>query len=335
MTGDLSGGAQSGESVSVTFQLSIGEYARATVVLFQASRISRAIGIVVVFFTVAGVLLAPPIQDIGAFLGLIVIPGSFAFALLTGYLALPFCWLMLRRRRDLVESPVTFTADAAGLGYSTAMYDSRVTWQFVRRVRDVGPYLFFDNGVGGNLFVPKRAFDPQAFATLIRLLTEKLPGSGFKVGGSPTFLNRFGSLILVAVSVALVAIVAVLQLGTDNPGNLRVGDCFNRPAFGTLDSVARRSCDELHDAEVVGSLEFPGQPGATYPGAAGFTAFNNSISNDQIRAFLRPGIDWSMLAMAEQFPSESSWAIGDRRVLIYASSAFETKLSSPVGIPPP
>lgn len=335
MDDGLSGGAGSGDAVSVTFQLSLREYAQATVALLRASRGSRLLGIVFVFFTLAGVMLGPPIRDIGGFLGQIVIPGSVALGFLTGYVALPFCWLVLRRRRDLVETPVTFTADEAGLGYSTALYNSRVTWQFVRRVRDVGPYLVFDNGAGGSLFVPKRAFDAQTFAVLIRLLADKLPGSGFRVGSPPTFLDRFGAWLLVVASVGLVGIFAFLQLGTDRPGNLRVGDCFDRPALGTLDSVARRSCDEPHDAEVIGSQQFPGQPGAPYPGIAGYSAFNDAIAGEEIGAFLRPEIDPSVLAGGALFPSESAWEIGDRRVLFYATSALASKLTSPIGIMSP
>jgi hypothetical protein len=335
MTGDHTGGAASGDSVAVTFKLSIGEYARATVALIRISRGARLMGIAFLVFAVLGAGLSRPLQDLGTFVSVVAIPGVIGLAFLTGYLALPLCWLAMRRRRDLVESPITFTADDAGLRYATALYDSHVTWQFVRRVRDVGPYLFFDNGAGATLFVPKRAIDPSAYAALLRLLTDKLPGSGFRVGSPPTFLDRFGAWIVVIASVALVGIEIFVQLGTESPGNLRVGDCFDRPAFGTLDSIARRSCTEPHDAEIIGSIQFPGQPTAVYPGAAGFTAFNESIPSDQIGEFLRPGLDSSLLATGAQFPSESAWAIGDRRVLIYATSVVAIKLSSPVGIASP
>lgn len=333
MSDELSGERASGESVSVTFRLTIGEYARATAALIRASLGARVVGMAFVVLMIVGIVLSPPIQDVGALLSLIVIPGVIGFAFLTGYLALPICWLAMRRRRDFVESPITFTADDAGLEYSTALYDSHVRWQFVRRVRDVGQYLFFDNVVGASLFVPKRAFDTQGFAALIRLLTDKLPGSGFRVGSPPTILGRFGAWILAAVSIAVIGIVAVLQLGTENPGNLRVGDCFDRPAIGTLDSIARRSCDQPHDAEVIGSLEMPGQPGVAYPSRAGLQDFVDAITDDQIGALLRPGVNPTLLATGVQFPSEPSWSIGDRRVLVYATSALPGKLMSAVGGP--
>jgi hypothetical protein len=335
MSLDIAAEGVPSRSVSVTFKQSLAHYARAVVALQRASLGSRVFGLIFVLVTLSGVLLSPPIQDIGSFATQIAIPGSVALGFITGYFALPFCWLMLRRRRDLVESPITFTADEVGLGYKTALYDSRVTWQYIKRVRDVGAYLFFDSGAGASLFVPKGAFEPQEFAVLKELLTERLPTSGPKVGSPPTFRARYGAWILAGASILLVGVIAFLQFGTENPGILRVGDCFDRPAFGTIDSIVRRSCDEPHDGEVIGSLTYPAAPGASYPNQDGFNQFNDAISADQISSFIRSGTDALLVATSVQFPSQASWAIGDRAVLLMATTASSGKLLSPVGRPAP
>ena len=322
-------------SVSVTFKQPLADYARAVVALQRASLGSRVFGLIFVLVTLAGVLLSPPVQDIVQFVAQIAIPGTAGLGFITGYFALPFCWLMLRRRRDLVESPITFTADDVGLGYKTALYDSRVTWQFVKRVRDVGAYLFFDNGAGVNLFVPKGAFEPQEFSVLKGLLTERLPASGPRVGSPPTFSTRYGAWILAGASILVIGVIAFLQIGTENPGILRIGDCFDRPAFGTIDSIVRRSCDEPHDGEVFGSLTYPAAPGASYPNQDGFNQFNDAISADLITSFIRSERDAALVATSVQFPSQASWAIGDRRVLVMATAASSGKLLTPVGRPAP
>ena len=289
----------------------------------------RAIGLVFVFFTITGLLLAPPNQDLGTLLSLIVVPGLVAIAALTGLIALPLCWLTLRRRRDIVEAPITFTVDDTGIQYATSLYASRVTWQFVRRVRDADRYLFFDNGAGTNQFVPKGAFDGPSFDALTRLLLAKLPGSPV-IRRDATFLSRYGSWLLVIAAGALVAIVAVLQLGTESPASLRVGDCYDRPAFGTLDSITRRSCTEPHDAEMITALTIPARPSDPYPGEDGFTRFTMTVPLEELEAYLRADVDPADLTIGAQFPSEAAWELGDRLVMVYAHSALNGKLTTAV-----
>jgi hypothetical protein len=247
-------------------------------------------------------------------------------------IALPVCWLTLRRRRDIVEAPITFTVDDTGIQYATSLYASRVTWQFVRRVRDADRYLFFDNGAGTNQFVPKGAFDGPSFDALTRLLLAKLPGSPV-IRRDATFLSRYGSWLLVIAAAGLVAIVAVLQLGTESPAALRVGDCYDESAFGTLGSITQRSCTEPHDAEMIAALTFPARPSDPYPGEGGFTRFTTSIGNDQLWAYVRDDVDPAGLVIKAQFPTQGSWELGDRLVLVSAQSALKGKLTSPVRAP--
>jgi hypothetical protein len=246
--------------------------------------------------------------------------------------ALPLCWLALRRRRDIVEAPVTFTADDGGIQYATPLYDSRVTWQFVRSVRDADRYLFFDSGAGVSLFVPKSVFDGPSFDALARLLQAKLPGGPVVGRGATSFLSRYGSWLLVIASAALVAIVAALQLGTERPDVLRVGDCYDR-AFGTVDSITRRSCTEPHDEQMIVALTIPGGPSDPYPGEDGFTRFTMTVPLEQLQSYLRDDVDPAGLSIGAQFPSQGSWEVGDRLAMVSARSALNKKLTSDVRDP--
>jgi hypothetical protein len=159
--------------IRAVYRLAPREYTTAVRVLSQRSRAAWAMA--VVFTIIAGwsIAMDRAYEDPIALVLGAGVPLFFAFGFVSGWYCVPLCWYAIRRRPELFSAEMTFEMDDAGLHYQTAMYDSRVAWPYVRRVRDLGRFLFFDNGAGANMFVPERVFDPESLAAVRRKLGER------------------------------------------------------------------------------------------------------------------------------------------------------------------
>jgi ADP-ribose pyrophosphatase len=159
-------------SVRLTYRLRLSEYVGAVALLTRHSRGLQAFGSVI---TVIGVLAF----FIGADTLTWLPPVVFGLAVLSGLFMVPFAWIGLRRRRELVEEPMTVIADASGITTSASYGQSHVGWQLYTRVREVGDWFFLDTGAGANHLIPKRAFSAADLALFRRLIAE----AGFGIDG--------------------------------------------------------------------------------------------------------------------------------------------------------
>lgn len=159
--------------IKAVYSLAPNEYTKAVRVLSQRSRVGFVMGAVFAIIAVWEIVVEHLYEEPIALLIGAGIPILFSVGFLTGWYCVPFCWYAVRRRPELFSAEMTFEMDDAGLRFQTAMYDSRVAWPYVRRVREIGPFLFFDNGAGSNVFVPERAFDTPTLATVRRKLADR------------------------------------------------------------------------------------------------------------------------------------------------------------------
>jgi hypothetical protein len=156
--------------ITAVYQLRPSEYLAAVRVLSQRSKFALLVGVLSTAVGVAALVIGLGFQDPVTFVVDAALPIFFGVALFSGWYCVPFWWYAMRKRPDLFNAQMTFEADASGLRYQTSMYDNRIAWPYVRRVRDLGRFLFFDNGAGGSLFVPERALDVESMATLRQIL---------------------------------------------------------------------------------------------------------------------------------------------------------------------
>jgi hypothetical protein len=142
------------------YQTSMREYLGNVPALNRGTRFSVMFGALAV---VLAVLSLPYLVPVALELAL-------AVALLSGYASVPFAWLTLRSRRQMVEQPVEVFADDAGLHFTHGVIDLDVPWAEIDRLRENRDSFFVMATQARVYIIPKRAFDPDqidAFRQLV------------------------------------------------------------------------------------------------------------------------------------------------------------------------
>ncbi|MDX2024881.1 septum formation family protein [Microcella sp.] len=103
--------------------------------------------------------------------------------------------------------------------------------------------------------------------------------------------------------------------GNDNTDvfTLQVGDCLNdATAAETVETIPTVPCDEPHDSEIYASIIMEGD---VFPGEDATIAQADQACLDAFAGFV--GIDYadSLYYYSYYFPTEGSWAGGDREIL--------------------
>ncbi len=150
-----------GESVTVTYRMTMGEVLRATVGLSRRSNIARIFGLLMVALSIVPVLNGDLVSVVFLALGL---------AIATGWFTAPFAWWMFRKRPDRIGADTTLTADDDGIGMGSDFAKGRTAWSTFRKIHDVADCLLFDTAAGVSMVVPKRAFSDAQLAVVYRLL---------------------------------------------------------------------------------------------------------------------------------------------------------------------
>lgn len=157
-----SGGAPAtGDSVTVTYQMTLGEVVRAVVGLTGRSIGTRLFGFLMVAVTIIPVLS-------GDLLSILFLAMGASIA--TGWFAAPIAWWQFRKRPDLLGADTTLSVDEEGVDVDSPFMQGRMTWSTYRKVHDVADCLLFDNAAGSVMIVPKRAFSPSQLGIVYRLL---------------------------------------------------------------------------------------------------------------------------------------------------------------------
>lgn len=166
VTGDAmpsapAGEASSGESVTVTYRMTLGEAVLASVGLARRSMGMRLLGLLTIAVAGLGVLLGDVVSVAGVVVGV---------AIATGWAIAPLSWWQFRRRPDLIGADTTLTADERGADVVSQFGAGRTAWSAFRRVHDVSGFFLFDTDTGVSMVVPKRAFTAAQLGVMHRLL---------------------------------------------------------------------------------------------------------------------------------------------------------------------
>jgi len=151
------------DEVTVSYEPRVSEILQASMAAFRRSRATQAIGLV----GVAGTVLAAANGDTFP----AIVSGFLAFILLTGTLAIPFVGYVVIRRRDLVLAESEFRASAAGTTYRSTAGQSNLPWKTFTRIRETTQFFLLETGMS-TVYVPKRAFDPDALRHFRRLIAD-------------------------------------------------------------------------------------------------------------------------------------------------------------------
>jgi len=103
--------------------------------------------------------------------------------------------------------------------------------------------------------------------------------------------------------------------GNDNTDvfTLQVGDCLNdSTATDTVDTVPTVPCSEPHDSEIFASVIMQGD---TFPGTEAVVTEADAACLDAFAGYV--GVEYadSLYYYSYYFPTEGSWAGGDREIL--------------------
>lgn len=94
---------------------------------------------------------------------------------------------------------------------------------------------------------------------------------------------------------------------------LQVGDCLNDATAGdTVETIPTVPCDEPHDSEIYASIIISGD---AYPGDDAVIAEADAACLDAFAGFAGVAYADSLYYYSYYFPTEGSWAGGDREIL--------------------
>jgi len=102
--------------------------------------------------------------------------------------------------------------------------------------------------------------------------------------------------------------------------SLKVGDCLNQTATAEVtevSSVPTVPCAEPHDSEAYAATDLPE---GDFPGDAAVTESADTFCYDEFATFIGLSYDESALDLASFYPTQESWAEGDREIMCFVSS---------------
>lgn len=122
------------------------------------------------------------------------------------------------------------------------------------------------------------------------------------------------TLALAAFMLSGCAIISgALNGGKADVFTIKVGDCLNDKAGSTdVKEVPLVDCDKPHDSEVYASIILDD---GDYPGKPAVVAEADSSCYAAFETFTGVAWDHSKYNFAPMYPTEESWAVGDREVL--------------------
>jgi hypothetical protein len=118
-------------------------------------------------------------------------------------------------------------------------------------------------------------------------------------------------LSLIAIAVFGIGILAARFDGTQPIDQLSVGDCFNPGSALEVYSVPVIDCDELHEAELFGTVEIDAF-GADFPGDDAMYEWVNAECEDRFFAYVGEAYAESRYWIEVFYPTEAGWGDGDR-----------------------
>ena len=111
----------------------------------------------------------------------------------------------------------------------------------------------------------------------------------------------------------------------DDVFSMEVGDCLNdADTDGVVSTVPIVECSSPHDSEV---YEAGDVPDGDFPDDEALTTAAEQICGPSFDAFIGLGYEESLYDYSYYFPTEESWAAGDREVLCVAFADDASKIT--------
>jgi ADP-ribose pyrophosphatase YjhB (NUDIX family) len=161
-------GGASSDSVTVSYQVTRGEFIRGGGALGRRSRLARLVGLVVIALGLQPIVTTPgginPTFVVAALpllvLGVLFVSGWFNSIIL---------WYYARKRPELIEGQQTMTADDTGVRIRGQFGEGSARWDTYRKVSETGELFFLETGTGAVQLIAKSGFAPDQFVTFRRL----------------------------------------------------------------------------------------------------------------------------------------------------------------------
>ncbi|CAN5809917.1 hypothetical protein BH18ACT6_BH18ACT6_06750 [soil metagenome] len=130
-------------------------------------------------------------------------------------------------------------------------------------------------------------------------------------------MRRFVPVVLFALFIACG--------GGQSVFSLPVGTCFDDQSGDEISSVPEVECSEPHDNEVFALIDYTETD--VYPGPEEISDIGTNVCVEQFEAYV--GIDYlsSALEVFSIYPSEDSWADGDRELICVLYNVDLSKLT--------
>jgi hypothetical protein len=136
-------------------------------------------------------------------------------------------------------------------------------------------------------------------------------------------------LALVGLCLSVIGLAGCVPSDGDRPANtsvesdlsvlsLEVGSCLNdisQPVAQEMTEIPALSCDEPHQSEVFAEILIDD---ASYPGVDAVTAFAVEHCEREFEQFVGLPYEQSTLSFHYYYPTQNSWAVGDRSVFCVA-----------------
>ncbi len=139
-----------------------------------------------------------------------------------------------------------------------------------------------------------------------------------------TITRRYGVILLTAAALALAGCTAAgtsaptpvaTEEGVDTDAfAIVVGDCLNDSGVGEVDTIPTIECERPHASEVFASSQIPD---GDFPDEATITAQASADCTADFATFTGIEAADSKYSIGYYFPTEESWAEGDREILCY------------------
>ncbi len=131
-------------------------------------------------------------------------------------------------------------------------------------------------------------------------------------------------------NVMAVLVVVALVASACSAGVLKldVGTCFDDPeTFEQVEDVPIVDCAEPHDNEVFANVDLTGDD---YPGQEQVENRARQICYDNFSDYVGIAYEASIYGIGWLFPTEDTWAVGDREVICFAYDVNFEKITGSI-----
>jgi hypothetical protein len=130
------------------------------------------------------------------------------------------------------------------------------------------------------------------------------------------------------IVVGVAAAMVVLSACSSTVLELDVGTCFDDPEnIEEVRAVPVVDCSESHDNEVIANRDIFGNG---YPGQDEVEDLASEVCYDSFAAYVGIAYEKSIYEIGSLFPTEGTWAFGDREVICFAYDIELQKISGSI-----